>query len=46
MYKNRALGIQVMIILSEYLSSFGVNKITYAQQSTTSKVIELKAFAY
>ena len=49
MYKARALGRKVLIILSEYLSSFGLKKITYekkTQQSTSSKEIELKAFAY
>ena len=49
MYKARALGIKVSIILSEYLFLFGLNKVTYekkTQQSTTSKEIKLKAFIY
>ena len=35
MYKTRALGIKVLIILSEFFYSFGLNKSTYETKSTT-----------
>ena len=35
MYKDSALGIKGLIILSEYLSSFGLNKFTYDTKDTT-----------